>query len=259
LDTISAGTIIAFAMECYEHGIITRKDTDGIELRWGDHRAMIAMLEKMARREGFGEVLADGVKRAAERIGRGAEEFAVYIGGQELGLHDPRFDFPGFRGTPTSAKYKMDAAPGRHTGGFGPTHFGWLVINAAGLCLHVNTMVDGAQYATDFLGAVTGWPRTLKEILRCGERIEVMRHVFNLREGDNPINRKVHGRIIGQPPQQEGPLAGVTTDLDAQVYWNLGAMDWDRVTARPSREKLMELGLEDVLKDLWPPEAKGSR
>jgi aldehyde:ferredoxin oxidoreductase len=253
LDTISTGTIIAFAMECYEHGIITKKDTGGIELTWGNHRAMIVMTEKLARREGFGEVLADGVKKAAERIGRGAEEYAVHIGGQELGLHDPKFDFPGFAGTPTSAKYKMDAAPGRHTGGFGPTHFGWLVINAAGLCLHVNTMVNGAQYATDFLAAVTGWERSLEETLKCGERIEVMRHVFNLREGDNPINRKVHGRIIGQPPQKEGPLADVTADLDAQVYWNLGAMDWDRVTTKPSRNILLGLGLEDVAEELWPP------
>ena len=259
IDTISAGTIIAFAMECYEHGIITKKDTGGIALKWGDHRAMVAMTEKLARREGFGEVLADGVKKAAERIGKGAAEYAVHIRGQELGLHDPKADFPGFRGQPTAAKYKMDAAPGRHTGGFGPTHFGWLVINAAGLCLHINTMTTGAQYAAEFLAAVTGWERPLKEILRCGERIEVMRHVFNLREGDNPIQRKVHGRITGQPPQTEGPLADVTADLDAQVYWNLGAMDWDRVTARPSRERLLELGLDDVARDLWPPEAKGSR
>jgi aldehyde:ferredoxin oxidoreductase len=254
VDTISAGTTIAFAMECYENGIITKKDTDGIDLKWGNHRAMIAMTEKLAKREGFGDVLADGVKKAAERIGRGAAEYAVHIGGQEPGLHDPKFDFPAFAGTPTSAKYKMDAAPGRHTGGFGPTHFGWLIINAAGLCLHINTMVNGAQYATEFLAAVTGWQRPLKEILKCGERIEVMRHVFNLREGENPINRKVHGRIIGQPPQKEGPLAGVTADLDAQVYWNLGAMDWDRVTAKPSREKLMELGLDDVAQELWPPQ-----
>jgi aldehyde:ferredoxin oxidoreductase len=254
IDTISTGTIVAFAMECYEHGIITQKDTDGIDLKWGDPRAMIAVTEKIARREGFGAVLADGVKKAAEKIGEGAEEYAVHIGGQELGLHDPKFDFPGFAGTPTSAKYKMDAAPGRHTGGFGPTHYGWLVVNAAGLCLHINTMVNGAQYATDFLAAVTGWERPLAEILKCGARIEVMRHVFNLREGDNPINRKVHGRIIGQPPQEEGPLAGVTADLDAQVYWNLGAMDWDRVTAKPSKPKLLELGLDDVAEELWPPQ-----
>jgi len=255
VDTISTGTVIAFAMECYEHGIITKKDTDGIELKWGDHRAMVAMTEKLAKREGFGEVLADGVKKAAERIGKGAEEFAVHIGGQELGLHDPKFDFPAFAGTPTAAKYMMDAAPGRHTGGFGPTHFAWLVINTAGLCLHVNTVVDGMKYATEFLGAVTGWQRSRDEILKCGERIGVMRHVFTLREGDNPLNRKVHGRITGEPPQQEGPLAGVTADIKEQVYWNLGALDWDRITAKPNRQKLLELGLKDVAEELWPPQA----
>jgi aldehyde:ferredoxin oxidoreductase len=252
LDTISTGTIIAFAMECYEHGIIDKKDTDGIDLKWGDHRAMVAMTEKLARREGFGDVLADGVRKAAERIGRGAEEYAVHIGGQELGLHDPRFDFPGFAGIPTAARYKMDATPGRHTASFGPPGFRWWVINAAGLCLHIDTVGNGAKYAAEFLAGVTGWERSYEEILKCGERIGVMRHVFNLREGDNPIDRKVHGRIIGQPPQQEGPLAGVTADLDAQVYWNLGAMDWDRVTAKPSRNKLLELGLNDVAAELWP-------
>lgn len=253
VDTISAGTTIAFAMECYEHGIITKKDTDGIELKWGNPRAMVAMTEKLARREGFGDILADGVKKAAARIGKGAAEFAVHIGGQELGLHDPKFDFPAFAGTPTSAKYMMDAAPGRHTGGFGPTNFSWQVINSAGLCLHINTAVNGAQFVTDFLAAVTGWERSLKEILKCGERIGVMRHVFTLREGDNPLERKVHGRITGRPPQKDGPLAGVTADIEAQVYWNLGALDWDRVSAKPSRQKLLELGLNDVADEIAPP------
>ncbi len=256
VDTISTGTIIAFAMELYQHGIITKQDTDGIELKWGDHRALVAMTEKLAKREGFGAVLADGVKKAAERIGKGAKEFAVHIGGQEVGMHDPRFDFPGFAGMPTSARYQMDATPGRHTAGFGPSNFGWLAINAAGLCLHINTMVDGAQYATDFLSPVTGWQRSREEILKCGERIHNMRHVFTLREGDNPLERKVHGRIIGEPPQTEGPLAGVTADLKEQVYWNLGALDWDRVSTKPSRKKLLELGLNDIAEELWPPQAK---
>ncbi len=251
LDTISTGTTIAFAMECYAHGIITKKDCDGIELKWGNHQAMVAMTEKLAKREGFGDMLADGVKRAAERIGKGAAEFAVHIGGQEMGLHDPKFDFPGFAGTPTSAKYMMDAAPGRHTGGFGPTHYPWLVINAAGLCLHVNTMFNGLKYATDFLKVVTGWDRSEEEILKCGARIGAMRHVFTLREGDNPLQRKVHGRIIGQPPQPVGPLAGVTADLEGQVDQALTGLDWDKVTAKPSKKKLLELGLDDVAADLY--------
>jgi aldehyde:ferredoxin oxidoreductase len=251
-DTISTGTIIAFAMECYAHGIITKKDTDGIDLKWGNHQAMVAMTEKLVKREGFGDILADGVKKAAERIGKGAEEFAVHVGGQELGLHDPKFDFPGFAGTPTSAKYVMDAAPGKHVGGFGPTYWPWLVINASGLCLHVSTMFNGSQYATEFLKVVTGWDRSHEEILRCGERIGIMRHVFTLREGDNPLKRKVHGRIIGRPPHKEGPLADVTTDLEGQVDIALTGLDWDKVTTKPSRKRLLELGLDDVAAELWP-------
>jgi aldehyde:ferredoxin oxidoreductase len=148
----------------------------------------------------------------------------------------------------------VDAAPGRHTGGFGPTHWNWLVNNAAGLCTHINTVTDGVKFSTDFLAAVTGWERSQKEILKCGERIGNMRHVFTLREGDNPLQRKVHGRIIGRPAQKTGPLAGVSTDHEAQVYWNMGALDWDRVTAKPSRQKLLELGLNDVADELWPPQ-----
>ena len=90
IDTISAGTVIGFAMELYENGILTKKDTDGIDLKWGNHQAMVAMTEKLAKREGLGDILADGVKIAAEKIGKGAEKFAVHIGGQELGMHDPK-------------------------------------------------------------------------------------------------------------------------------------------------------------------------
>jgi aldehyde:ferredoxin oxidoreductase len=254
LDTISTGTILAFAMECYENGLISKADTDGIELTWGNHQAMIAMLEKIARREGFGDVLADGVKVAAQKIGKGAEEYAVHIGGQELGMHDPRFDFPAFAGVPAAARYQMDATPGRHTAGFGPSQFQGYVVNASGLCLHSNLAVaDPNKYLVAYMKAVTGWDRSLDELLICGERIGNMRHVFNLREGINPLKLKVHGRIIGRPPLKEGPLAGVSADIEAQAHWNLGALDWDRKTTKPSQRKLLELGLDDIARELWPP------
>ena len=96
-DTISTGTIIAFAMECYAHGIITKKDTDGIDLKWGNHQAMVAMIEKLVKREGFGDVLADGVKRAAERIGKGAEAFRGAYRRAGAGTARPEIRFPGFR------------------------------------------------------------------------------------------------------------------------------------------------------------------
>jgi aldehyde:ferredoxin oxidoreductase len=254
VDTISGGCVIAFALECYEHGIITRKDTDGIDLTWGNHRAIVAMTEKVARREGLGDILADGVKVAAEKIGKGAEKYAVHIGGQELGMHDPKLK--GGMGNFPAARFQMDATPGRHTAGFGPESFHGHITNAAGLCLFGGMGPPGGRdFTLEFLNAVTGWGISDEELMKAAERIANMRHVFNLREGINPLNLKVHGRIIGDPPQKEGPLAGVTADLVPQVYWCLGALDWDRVTTKPSRKKLLDLGLNDVAEELWPPEA----
>ena len=91
LDTISAGATIAFAMECFEKEILSFEDTGGLDLRFGNADAMLEVLELMARREGIGDILADGTRKAAERIGRGAEEFAMHVKGVELGMHEPRF------------------------------------------------------------------------------------------------------------------------------------------------------------------------
>jgi aldehyde:ferredoxin oxidoreductase len=254
LDTISGGTTMAFAIECYENGIITKADTDGIELTWGNHRAIVAMTEKMVKREGFGDILADGVKAAAEKIGKSAEEYAVHIGGQELGMHDPKF--PSVPDATSAARYQMDPTPGRHTQmNFGPEAFTFQLVNSSGWCMF-SDLVGGntLKYLTGFLGAVTGWERSEDEMLKAGERIYNMRHVFNLREGINPVSYKIHPRIIGRPPLKDGPLAEHSADIEAQVYWGLGALDWSRATAWPSRKKLMELGLDDVAAELWPPQ-----
>jgi len=104
----------------------------------------------------------------------------------------------------------------------------------------------------EFINAMTGWDMTMDEMLKTGERISNMRHAFNLREGLNPLEFKVPDRVLGKPPLKEGPLAGVTVDEDTAVKEYLAAMDWDARTAKPSKKKLLELGLEDVAKDLWP-------
>jgi aldehyde:ferredoxin oxidoreductase len=250
LDTISAGTVMAFAIELYENGIITKQDTDGIELTWGNHRALVAMTEKMAKREGIGDILADGVKAAAKKIGKGAKRFAVHVGGQEVGMHDPKL--AGF-GMSAGARYQMDATPGRHTQGFGPGGFAQHIINATGLCLIGFGFGSGPDKLRDFLNAVTGRNYTLKSVLKAGERIAVIRHLFNLREGINELDWVPHPRITGNPPQKKGPLADVTIDQKAQVYWNLGALDWDMKTTKPSKNKLRELGFRKIAEELWPP------
>jgi aldehyde:ferredoxin oxidoreductase len=252
LDTISGGGVMAFAIECYENGIITKEDTDGIELTWGNHRAIVAMTEKMCKREGIGAILADGVKVASEKIGKGAEKYAVHIGGQELGMHDPKHgQYPG---NMSSARYHMDATPGRHTQGFGPGGFNGHIINASGLCLFgAFGSAGGTNFILENLKAATGWDLTQDDLMKIGERIANIRHAFNLREGINPLEWAVHPRIVGDPPLDAGPLAGVSTDHEHQVYWGLGALDWDRNTAKPSRQKLLSLGLDDVADELWPP------
>ena len=109
MDTISAGATVAWAMECFEQGILTLDDTDGLDLRWGNTSAMIALIHKMINREGIGDILADGSRAAAKKIGRGSEKYTVHAGGQEPAMHDGRQD-PGF-----AVHYCVEPTPGRHT------------------------------------------------------------------------------------------------------------------------------------------------
>jgi aldehyde:ferredoxin oxidoreductase len=253
LDTISAGTVIAFAIECYENGILTKQDTGGIEMKWGKPKAMVAMTEMMAKREGIGDILADGVKKAAERIGKGAEKFAMHVGGQEIGMHDPRLMM---MGKPTFAGYRMDATPGRHTQNFGTNGFTNMLINSTGLCMigyGFGRAPDVAKKLAGFLNATAGWNITEEEVLKAGERILNLRHAFNLREGIYELKWSYPSRVIGKPALKEGPLAGVTSTAESLDLWNLGALDWDFVTGKPSKKKLLSLGLDEVAEALWPP------
>ena len=113
---------------------------------------------------------------------------------------------------------------------------------------------SGPSKLADFLNSVTGLNYKAADVLKAGERIANIRHAFNLREGINELNWVAHPRIYGDPPQKEGPLAGVKIDTKAQMYWNLGALDWDPITAKPNKKKLIELGLEDIAEELWPPQ-----
>jgi aldehyde:ferredoxin oxidoreductase len=274
IDTISAGAAIALAIECYENGLITRKDTDGIEMTWGNHKSIVSMTERLARREGFGAVLADGVKVAAQKIGRGAAECAIHIGGQELPAHDPKHAFY------FATSYRMDPTPGRHFVGSelsdAPEYPSGLLpkfdlksfsgrgearkigssfhqtVVCTGMCLFVFWAFPNVDPIGDFMRAITGWEVTDEELLKTGERIANIRQAFNIREGLNPLEFKVPGRVVGKPPLKAGPSAGVTVDEETMIREYLTAMDWDLGTAKPSKRKLLELGLADVAQALWP-------
>ena len=271
LDTISTGSTIAFAIECYENGIITKEDTEGINLKWGNHKAIVSMTEKLARREGFGAVLADGTKVAAEKIGKGADRYAIHVHGQEPGMWDPK-------SAPSYVCTYSDATPGRHTQHclsiveFGLTPLGLklpvldkytytgkgklqVVIKnimhlyqVSGLCTF--SLFFLPYNAPDILiSVVTGWRLSPEEATVIGERISAMRQAFNLREGVSPKDFKLPKRMIGDPPLEEGPIAKVTVDADTLVNEYYQAMGWDPETGKIDKEKLMELGLEDVVKE----------
>ncbi|MBN2239516.1 MAG: aldehyde ferredoxin oxidoreductase family protein [Dehalococcoidales bacterium] len=249
IDTISGGCVVAFAMECYENGILTSEDTEGMELTWGNHKAIVDLTWRIARREGLGDILADGVKVAAEKIGKGAEKYAVHIGGQEPGMHDPKLG--GVWGETATARFQLDATPGRHTQFFGLAGFSNHLINAIGCCAF-GFMGPQTSLLPEYMAGTTGLERSMDELLKCGERIGVIRHLFTLREGINPLELDVHPRIVGDPPQEEGPLANVTLDYKRQNYWALGTLNWDMNSTRPKKEKLLELGMEKEANDLWP-------
>ncbi|MGQ9573224.1 MAG: aldehyde ferredoxin oxidoreductase family protein [Dehalococcoidia bacterium] len=265
LDTISAGATVAFAVECYENGIITKEDTDGLELTWGNARAMIALLDRIGKREGVGELFADGIRKAADALGDKSEPFAMEIGGEELPMHDAKLQPEYF------ATYKLDPTPARHTqypsfiapawgvplaprergqaSGRAEHHKGISeyhhIVNSMGTCMFI-TFTGPNQRIPEWINAVTGWDTTHQELLKTGERIANLRMAFHVRDGDNPAQRRVPGRLVGNPPLAEGPHAGFTLDTETLQREFLAACDWDQQTCKPSRAKLEELGLADV-------------
>ncbi|MBN1687088.1 MAG: aldehyde ferredoxin oxidoreductase family protein [Spirochaetales bacterium] len=269
LDTISTAATVAFAIECYENGIISKEDTGGLEMTWGNHSAIVAMADLIAKREGFGDVLADGTRKAAERIGKGSEKYAMNVGGQDLPAHDPK------KGFNFATTYLTDATPGRHTQGAEVLNPAGLVpdfseasftgrgeahrrgadimhiVNSAGMCEFGYFSLAEIETMPAFMKAITGWDVTLDELINTGERIGNLRHAFNLREGLNPLERKFPDRVLGRPPQTAGPVAGITVDEQTMVKEYMEAMDWDPKTAKPSRTQLQKLGLDDVARDLW--------
>mgnify|MGYP001827431914 FL=1 len=274
LDTISAGTALAFAMECFENGIISESDLDGVPLTWGNGEAMIIMVDKMAARQGFGDILADGVKIAAQKIGGGAERFAMHVGGQEPGLHNALF-LPsrgtGFVCDPTPGRHtaatmaRIDGGPGAYAPyselkieafdrytytGKGPmsaTASSYLQAGAsAGLCL-MPLMFFGNFPFVDFFNAVTGWNLEVSEVLTAGERIQTLRQCFNVREGIKPSDIKLPERMAGCPPQKEGPVAGITLDIDNLAREYRQAMGWDPHSGKAEDTTLEKLGLTQLI------------
>jgi len=280
LDSISTGAVIAFAMECYEQGIIDQRTTGGLDLTWGNVDATIALIHQIGKREGFGTLLGEGVKRAAQQLGQGAEKYALHVKGQELPMHDPR----GKKGlslayalSPTGADH-MEAPhdplyAGFHTQGhpmgvlgliepldpldldpkkvraFFETQKVWSFYNSVGMCDFVGAPLNVMELTplVDYVNSVTGWNLSLYEAMKIGERANTLARVFNNREGFTPDDDVLPQRLhegIGN-----GALKGSRVEPDKffaarRTYYEMAG--WDPETGQPTATKLAELSLSDV-------------
>jgi aldehyde:ferredoxin oxidoreductase len=285
IDTISAGMTIAFACECFEAGIITTADTDGLELRFGDADLMIQLLELIARREGFGDVLAEGSARLAEKWGLKDAPGHLAVKGQEISMHDPRIKVGvgiGYAVSPYGADH-MTAA--HDTAFVNPESFPvssvrplgiynaisatdistekvrnykilenfWRTLDSMGLCVfgYAPRGVMPINTMVDCVNAVTGWDVSLFELMRAGERGTLIARAFNSREGFSLENDQLPKRLF--EPKPDGPDAGrqIFNESDfnraVELYYDMIGCDPD--TGRPQRSKLLELGL-DWIEDL---------
>ena len=281
IDTIGAGATIAFAMECYEKGILTREDTGGLDLRFGNAEAMVKLVEMIGRREGIGDLLAEGTRRAAERIGGGAERYAVHVKGQEVPMHEPRLKRAlglGYAVSPTGADHVhnihdtsfiqksawekvkalgiLDQVPLED---LGPNKVRLLIYCTFTAILDNCLLMCGSvpwsyDQKLEILRAVTGWNSTMWELMKLGERVLNMARVFNIREGITADDDWLPDRFFH--PQTAGPLSEVAVNPDElknarRIYYRM--MCWDEETGVPSKGKLEELGIGWVAEYLPHP------
>jgi aldehyde:ferredoxin oxidoreductase len=273
LDTISCGSSIAFAVDCFENGLITENDTGGIELTWGNMESVFKMVDKIAWREGFGDILAEGSRAAAKKIGKNAADFAVEVKGLEAPMHDPR----GFHGMGLAyAMSNRGACHQQHMVVYveqgvsvypeiglkedyeGQTSEGkaemtmicenlGMVCSSAVFCnfamalLKVNDLVE-------FLRTTTGFDYTLDEIMECGERVWLLKRGLNNLVGVTAADDRLPRKILTSV--QEGAAAGSVPDIELMLkeYYELRKLD---ANGYPAREKLESVGLSDLARRLY--------
>jgi aldehyde:ferredoxin oxidoreductase len=285
LDSNSSASVIAWAFECYQRGLLTEADTGGLMLEWGDYRAVEALIEMIAHRTGIGDLLARGVKAASEQLGRGSERYAVHVKGHEL--WEPMRAFRGWSlGTAVATRGggHLDGVPNLEFGGWSPEQceqvFGVpsaadpkvsegkarvvsylekfkALVDCLGICCFVTQfqapeLLD-ADDLTDLYNAATGETRSPAELLLAGERVHSLGKAFNTlhrgfaRDDDYPPQR------FFDEPVKTGSRAGAILERhewDGMLDEYYQEKGWDKRTGWQTRESLAAIGLHDVAEDL---------
>ncbi len=267
MDTVSAGNSIGFAYELYQRGIITKKDSDGLELKWGDHAAMMKLLEKIGNREGFGQLLGEGTKRAAEKIGKGAEDYAIQVKGLELPAYEPRAvkGYGLVLATSNIGANHMYGRPRDELSGkkdrltevekgkdIARAEISQAIQDSVIQCSFGPVTGLNPQQRSGLLVAATGFeefgdPAYLEKI---GERTLCLERCFNVREGFDRKDDTLPKRMRTEPLKNAGPATGqVFKNLDGLLDEFYDALGYTR-QGIPSEAKLKELGLGGVVKDI---------
>jgi aldehyde:ferredoxin oxidoreductase len=279
LDTISTGASIAFAMECYQRGILTTEQTGGLALEFGDADLVVELVERIGRREGIGDLLAEGSRRMAKRLGDDSEHFAMQVKGLELPAYDPR------AAKITGLGYVTAARGGDHMNSYivGPTFIDvpFLIVEESGIrdpfvvdpqdarvlidmenALNVLDALGGCKFMgvlisakeiVELVQAATGWDFNVEEFRKCGDRLQTMARAYSAREGLRREQDSLPERLM-LDPLPDGPAQGMVLDrssleLMKDAYYELRG--WDVATGVPTPTKLSELSLDFLIPQLW--------
>jgi aldehyde:ferredoxin oxidoreductase len=285
IDTISTGMVIAFAMQCYEERILTKQDTDGLDLHFGNKEAVLPLIEKIANKDGFGKLLAQGSRIASRMIGKGSEKFLREVKGQEIAMHDPRvkaslalqFAFSDYGSdhmkAPHDTLFSHENSPGlQEMSGLGilrpldPTDLSyrkvalfkildiyWTLFDILGICYfgYVPRSVGTMDELLAIIRATTGWKTTWYELMKLGERTINMARMYNIREGFNADDDTVPEIFFTN--FTEGPLKGKGAlnrkDFEEAKQLRYELMGWNP-RGEPTRGKLIELDLDWLTEEI---------
>ncbi len=286
MDTISTGMVIAFAMQCYKEGLLTKKDTGGVELTFGNKEALLILIEKIAHRQGLGDLLSQGSYLAAQKIGKGSEKFIHQVKRQEIPMHDPRLK-TGVGLQYALSDYGADHMKAAHDPFFkdkdsvgikemkglgilepvSPTDMGekkvtlfklldiyWSLLDLLGVCDfgYVPRSVGTLDELLEIIRATTGWKTTWLELMKLGERSINMARIFNHREGftskDDTLPEVFFHNFKNGPLDGQGAIN--KEDFQKALRLRYQLMGWNPDTGIPAPAKLLELGLDWLIEEV---------